>query len=235
MSARAVGAVAALLPLLAAARLGVDVSEPVDLAAAQCLKAGGVSFAIARAWESIDHFDKSSVTTLASLRGAGIVDAGVYLFPCSFGADPAYQIKAMLGNLSAAGAQFNRVWLDIETNPDPACAWKADKAANCAWLKSLIAAVNATGVPLGVYTSIHEYETWMSDTPQGCVLNPGGASTSIPLWYPHYESPPNPSFSDFKPFGGWTTPTIKQFFDSTSGTGIPNCKGAPGVDANWRP
>ena len=30
---------------------------------------------------------------------------------------------------------------------------------------------------------------------------------------PHYESPPNPTFSDFSPFGGWTKPSIKQFGD----------------------
>lgn len=50
--------------------------------------------------------------------------------------------------------------------------------------------------------------------------------------YPHYESPPNPSFSDFKPFGGWTAPTIKQYGD---GTVPPGHFCGVNLDNNWRP
>jgi hypothetical protein len=34
----------------------------------------------------------------------------------------------------------------------------------------------------------------------------------LPLWYPHYDNVPN--FSDFKPFGGWTKPAMKQFWNT---------------------
>ena len=217
----------------ATARLGVDVSQPVNLAAAKCLRAGNVSFGIARAWHSLGTFDPNALTTLPSFAAAG-VSADVYLFPCSFGEPPAAQVAGMLGNLTAGGQGkgFGRVWLDIESNQDPACAWKADKAANCAWLQSLVAAALATGVPVGVYTSIHEYELLLADSAQGCkVAQPG-----VPLWYPHYQTPVDPSFDDFVPFGGWTAPTVKQFYDNSGhGTGIPTCAGAPGVDANWMP
>ena len=39
-----------------------------------------------------------------------------------------------------------------------------------------------------------------------------GGSTQFsqyPLWYAHYDS--NPSFSDWYPFGGWSSPAIKQY------------------------
>ena len=35
------------------------------------------------------------------------------------------------------------------------------------------------------------------------------AFANLPLWYPHYESAPNPSFSDFEPFGVWTQPNMR--------------------------
>ena len=34
------------------------------------------------------------------------------------------------------------------------------------------------------------------------------------LWYAHYDN--NPSFSDFKSFGGWTKPNIKQYAGTTN-------------------
>ena len=58
---------------------------------------------------------------------------------------------------------------------------------------------------MGVYSSEYEWET---------VMGSSGACTdytSYPLWYAHYDD--NPSFSDFSEvsFGGWTTPSIKQY------------------------
>jgi hypothetical protein len=35
-----------------------------------------------------------------------------------------------------------------------------------------------------------------------------------PLWYPHYDN--NPSYSDWYNFGGWTSPSIKQYAGTTS-------------------
>ncbi len=218
------------LAAVSASFLGVDVSQPVSAKAAVCMQKGGVSYGVVRAWHSIDTFDTAAPGTLAAWAAAGI-QGDVYLFPCSF-VDPVAQVKGMLGNLTAVGARFGRVWLDIESNADPACAWRSDKKANCAWLQTLVAAVNATGVPLGIYTSIHEYELLMSDTAEGCQLCTG--KLCPPLWYPHYETPPQPNFSDFSPFGGWTAPTVKQFDDKAGAPPLPPDCGV-GVDANWAP
>ena len=51
-----------------------------------------------------------------------------------------------------------------------------------------------------------------------------GAS-SYQLWYPHWDN--MPSFSDFKPFGGWTKPVMKQF----NGTGNGIC--STNIDINY--
>ena len=31
-----------------------------------------------------------------------------------------------------------------------------------------------------------------------------------PLWYAHYQMPPQANFDDFAPFGSWTKPEMKQ-------------------------
>lgn len=50
--------------------------------------------------------------------------------------------------------------------------------------------------------------------------------SDFPLWYAHYDG--IPSFSDFKPFGGWTKPTIKQYKGTSSLCGAS-------VDLNYHP
>lgn len=50
----------------------------------------------------------------------------------------------------------------------------------------------------------------------------GGASHQ--LWYAHYDN--NPSFSDFRAFGGWSKPKIKQYAGDRSVCGV-------GVDLNF--
>jgi hypothetical protein len=50
----------------------------------------------------------------------------------------------------------------------------------------------------------------------------------MPLWYAHYENEPNPSFSDFTSFGGWSTPSYKQFKGTTTVCGM-------GIDENYAP
>ena len=42
--------------------------------------------------------------------------------------------------------------------------------------------------------------------------------------YVHWDG--NASFSDFKPFGGWTTPTIKQYKDNAEECEV-------NIDKNW--
>jgi hypothetical protein len=47
----------------------------------------------------------------------------------------------------------------------------------------------------------------------------------LPIWYAHYDNLPN--FSDWKPFGGWQKPNIKQY------KGTVTLCGVNGVDLNF--
>ena len=213
-----------LAALASADVLGVDVSQPVSVTAAQCMKTAGKSYSITRAFESLGRIDKNAPATMTAFAKAGI-ETDIYMFPCSFGLDAKTQLTWLQGNLTASNApRFGMMWFDIEDNPDPACSWVKDTAQNCAYMKTLVDA--ALSMPYfanrtGVYTSIHEWQnTWMGSN---CTV-----AAALPLWYPHYEQPPNPSFSDFTPFGGWTQPFMKQYADGPATCGV-------GTDLNWRP
>ena len=229
-AASAASAVAVGSSAVAAAggSFGVDVSETVTASQAKCMSASyNITFGIARAWYSDGAgFDHASVESVASFRAANM-SADVYMFPCSFGLDAASQVTQLLANLSSHGVEFGRIWFDVETNPDPKCAWKSDKKSNCDFMGQLVAAAQKTTAQWGVYSSIHMWTTWMEDAsaPNSCAV-----AAELLLWYPHYQSPPDPSFDDFVPFGGWTAPTIKQYYDGING---PMC--GVGVDNNWRP
>lgn len=234
-AAAAAGAALALLATGAAAAgaggpvWGIDVSTPLTPTDAACLASStNITFVIPRAWYSSgDGFDANAATTYHSAVNAGL-DVHVYMFPCSYGEDPAVQVAQLLGNLTLHNmTAVSRIWFDVEENPSTKCGWKADKAANCKWLLSLAAAAVASPWKAwGTYSSMHEWLTLMADTAADCPF--ASQFAQIPLWYPHYESPANPSFSDFQPFGGWSQPTIKQYADTHTVCGL-------GTDSNWAP
>lgn len=233
-AATAAGAAWALLAVGASAApapaWGIDVSRPLTPADAACLTATtNVSFVIPRAWFSDGSgFDSNAAVTYHSAVDAGL-DAHVYMFPCSYGEDPVSQVNQLLGNLTAHNMSgVTRIWFDVETNPSVTCGWKAgDKPGNCKWLLSLAAAAEASPWRAwGVYSSLHMWTELVADAATDCPF--ATQFPAFPLWYPHYEAPANPSFSDFTPFGGWSTPAIKQYADTHTVCGV-------GTDSNWAP
>lgn len=71
----------------------------------------------------------------------------------------------------------------------------------------------------GVYISTYMHESILGDS---CT-----AGHNLKLWYAHYDN--SKSFSDFSPFGGWTSPHMKQYDD---GQKSPLCGHV--IDRDWR-
>jgi hypothetical protein len=203
---------------------GIDFAGPMKISQAQCLiKAGYGDFAIVRAWHSYGAFDTDAAGAIANLRQGGYKNIDVYMFPCPT-KNVVSQVKDMVANLSAHGVRYGRVWLDIEEDPSTNCGWYADKTRNCQIMSDLAKAINDTGLSWGTYCSNYEWSTLFGPA---CTVP---LAARRPLWYAHYEKPPNPSFSDFKPFGGWSTPYSKQYDDTDGGV----CVGGL-VDVSWLP
>jgi hypothetical protein len=107
---------------------------------------------------------------------------------------------------------YNVMWLDIEDMN----YWNTDQTKNRDFFDELVEASVNKGMNIGIYTSLSQWQPIMGkDWAHG---------SEFQLWYPRYDGKQN--FDDFKPFGGWTAPTIKQFKGDVSQCG-------QNVDLNW--
>lgn len=224
------GTLLAAVAAVAAATYGIDISAPIDSATAKCMVSNGRVFGVVRAWCSFGGFDDNAPGSVAALWDGGMAHVDVYMFPCA-GQSPVNQANELVDTLSSKGVKFGMIWLDIESNPSPGCGWAAQTPHavtgglnetalqdGCSFITDLISTLKGRGINVGTYAS--EYE-WSITVGSGCT-----AGDATPLWYAHYDGVP--SFSDFTPFGGWTTPAIKQY----SGTGSL-CSFS--IDSNWYP
>jgi GH25 family lysozyme M1 (1,4-beta-N-acetylmuramidase) len=210
-----VATITALLCGVAHAVSGGDISEYYGSGTFSCTVSNGWSFVIVRSYCSYGGVDSNAPATLQAAAAGGIQYHDVYHFPC-IGVSASQQVS---DDYNQVKGLFGMMWFDIETNPSPNCGWQ-DAATNCNFMGQLISAGQSLGIHMGIYSSAYMWGSIMGD---GCTV---GADNGIPLWYAHYDQ--NPSFSDFSSFGGWTSPNIKQYWDSVGICGI-------NADADWYP
>jgi hypothetical protein len=136
------------------------------------------------------------------LQQAGFGNVDIYVFPdFSRGIGSAgSQIVQAINYVRGNGQTFGMVWLDIEA-PN---LW-GQCSENVAFLQEMVAAGERMGVEVGIYTSESQWQ------PIACGST---VFSHLKLWYPHYDYTPN--FSDFQPFGGWSSPFMKQYTGTTS-------------------
>ena len=96
--------------------------------------------------------------------------------------------------------------------------WYSDLNSNYEFVEDCVNAAVAKGQAVGVYSSDYEW---------GQTCGDASGLQKYPLWYAAYDGETN--FNDFTPFGGWTTPAIKQYNDH----GDSSC--GVSVDVDWYP
>lgn len=199
--------VAGPLPPSGKGSRGFDLDGPVSGETLSCLAKEGRSFGIFRAWHSYGAYDTSACTNIASAHSASIKSVGVYMFPCpKCSTSASEQVAKMVSSLKSDGCSYgstgsksyHKVWLDIEGGSQ---FWSSDHSTNNKFFKGLLSGCSAQGVSCGVYTNKDGWTEIMGSSFAG--------ASDLPLWYAHYDN--NPTFSDFKPFGGWSQPYMKQF------------------------
>lgn len=196
---------------------GFDISTTVSSSSASCFVSSGMSFVVPRAYKSSCSVDTQACTSIINAKNAGIKRADVYLFPsptCSKSADA--QMKELLNYMNGCKSEWSgRVWLDIEGTQ----YWLGSTDKNRAWYQDLVAACDDNGVTCGVYASSSQWSAIFGSTSY-CY------GSELPLWYAHYDN--NPSFSDYKEFGCWKNPHVKQYAGDVSSCSM-------GVDKNYSP
>ena len=96
---------------------------------------------------------------------------------------------------------YGMIWIDVEGTQ----YWSSSTSNNVNFIDEMVNEGVKKGVSIGIYTSQSQ---WTPIT--------GGTTkfSSYPLWYAHYDN--DPYFDDFVPFGGWSSPAIKQYAGTTS-------------------
>jgi len=197
---------------------GVDVATLVSSSTWTCLKNDNNNWAIVRAFRSTGAIDPNACGSLNNARTAGLTYRDAYIFPCpTCSASGASQVETTVSNLKscASTSWSGKLWLDIEGTQ-----YWTTASANQAFFNSLVSGCKSTGITCGVYTSASQWTAIMGSTFSG--------GSSLPLWYPHYQSPPQPNFNDFSAFGGWTKPFAKQYAGDQTVCSTD-------VDLNWTP
>ncbi|PIO64608.1 hypothetical protein TELCIR_13761 [Teladorsagia circumcincta] len=121
------------------------------------------------------------------------------------------QLDEMYSNLRNSNINVRAVWIQV-TSP---INWFSSSTANINFLNSILARASQYGLTIGIYTSYYDWNQ----------ITAGATINNAMLWYwnvygggPSNETPPN--FNDFRSFGGWMAPSVKQFAQVESVCGV---------------
>ncbi|KAH3756076.1 glycoside hydrolase family 25 protein [Pelomyxa schiedti] len=192
----------------------------VNTSSYECLFSGGYRYAIMQAQTGhppgTGHYNPYIGENYHNAVSAGIYPVDVYIFP-DYGLDPAGQVNSTITSLFEDDVLYhdNMIWMDVEGTE----YWIGTCDENIQFLHTVISTAEAMysdcGLKycIGIYSSASQWSPIMCDTTE---------FSSYPIWYAHYDN--NPSFSDWKNFGGWTSPVMKQITGTTDlcGTQIDN-------------
>jgi GH25 family lysozyme M1 (1,4-beta-N-acetylmuramidase) len=180
-----------------------DGSSWVSATQFPCFASKGKTFTIIQAWQG-GHGATNSIAYCAKQAHAAGLQVSLYAYACPrcTGNTPAYStFYNLVKNLAKQGVSYTYLYFDIEECPPQQC-WETSTQQNANFLGDAVAGAEAAGAKVGIYASSSQWSQLM------------GSNTSfknLPLWYAHYDA--SPSFSDFKSFGGWTKPHMKQYND----------------------
>jgi GH25 family lysozyme M1 (1,4-beta-N-acetylmuramidase) len=184
-----------------------------------CFKSKGKSFTVIQAWHG-GHGMASAISYCAAQANSAGLDVSLYAYACPkcSGNNPAYSVfYNMTKTLASKGVKYRYLYFDVEECPPSQC-WYSDPKQNAQFLSDAIAGATAAGAKCAIYANWNDWSALMGTN---------SSFSHYPLWYPHYDGVA--SFADFKPFGGWTTPHMKQYGDASDVGCYSN------VDVNWAP
>ncbi|WKY06600.1 hypothetical protein Q1695_006633 [Nippostrongylus brasiliensis] len=146
--------------------------------------------------------DPHACDNIRNALSAGVIISG-YMTPepnsVKTGAE---QFDEMYTNLKNNQIYLRNIWIQV-TSP---INWSANTTVNINFVNSILFRAEQNGINTGIFTNFYDWSQIMGSA----------AVSNASLWYwntygagESNETPP--IFEDFRPFGGWTQPTIKQF------------------------
>uniref|UniRef100_A0A8R1HKB6 Lysozyme n=1 Tax=Caenorhabditis japonica TaxID=281687 RepID=A0A8R1HKB6_CAEJA len=191
---------------LASYAFAIDLSVPVSTSQLQCIKQAGYSVAFVRAYNPAGQgsFDANACTTIQNAYYAGL-GTEVYMTPQPASAKQGYQqLDEIYQGFTARGITIRAIWIQV-TSPTN---WPSNANTNVNFINSILSRARQYGMTVGIYTSYYDWNQitngWSS------------VGSDVLLWYWNVlgggvngETPA--TFTDFRPFGCWSVPSVKQF------------------------
>ncbi|KAI8138492.1 glycoside hydrolase superfamily [Fennellomyces sp. T-0311] len=191
---------------LVQAKLAIDTFDLQPDASFECAHNQGYEGAAIGCYEegeSLSHCPRNYFQA----RSRGFKDVDLSLRPCAHRAckSPEAQVTEFTTFANRNKMGYRYLWLHVEDGN-----WWSP-GGNRRTLEDFKAALDAASETTlwkwGIKTSQAEWKMITGST--DWVLD-----GNVPLWYSNYDG--SPSFEDFTPFGGWTTPFSKQYAKDSS-------------------
>ncbi|CAL5979779.1 Glycosyl_hydrolase family 25 protein [Hexamita inflata] len=182
------------------ATLGFDISYyqgAVSQDTFNCLANNGYTLAIIQA-QMGSTFNNNAISDYLKAKVAGIQQVDFYIYPTT-SKDARSQVSDTIHRLVDEGVMDGMVWLDVESPDLFFDYWYTNQWFIATILDEMSNILGANRV--GVYSS---KKTWIS-----IVGEEWDDASAHQLWYPRYDNQLN--FDDFKNFGGWNVPSMKQY------------------------
>jgi hypothetical protein len=182
----------------------IDISTYASASAFSCIYKQGYNTVFIQGYSPVNG---GSVNTnlIQNLNNAGASSLGneVYVTPSTTGKTGLAQFDAVFNYLKSSGINVRSIWLQV-TSP---INWSNNVQTNVNLITSFVSRANQNGVSAGIYTNWYDWQQ---------ITGSYTGFSSLRLWYWNaYGQGPNAetqaSFDDFRPFGGWSRPAVKQF------------------------
>ncbi|EPB77543.1 hypothetical protein ANCCEY_03385 [Ancylostoma ceylanicum] len=191
----------------------VDVDVAVSVSQFQCIRKSLYDVAFIRGYSSTGQgqLDWYAPINIQNANAAGL-KTEIYMSPQPRSTKTgAQQFDEMYGGLRNNNINIKTVWIQM-TSPSN---WYSNTTYNLNFVNDILARASQYNLYIGIYTSNYD---WYHITGEA-------EASNVMLWYwfvygngTRNESPAN--FNDFRPFGGWTSPSAKQFGQSEIVCGV---------------
>uniref|UniRef100_A0AC34RL37 Lysozyme n=1 Tax=Panagrolaimus sp. JU765 TaxID=591449 RepID=A0AC34RL37_9BILA len=181
-----------ILAVSANALRGFDAIQPLSASTLKCLNNSGYNFFIARVHHNYGEVDHDGIKNLVKAHDFGLTDLEVQ------------QVTNVNDALRAAGAEINRLWVDVESYKN---GWGASHDYNRKFIMDMVNAAVGLGWNVGIYTNYNHWQT---------IVGANFDSLSdYPLWWSRYNGAAD-LVTRWSPFGGWDNPTIHQYTQNSN-------------------
>ncbi|KAE9549598.1 hypothetical protein FO519_007194 [Halicephalobus sp. NKZ332] len=181
---------------------GIDTDVSISETNFTCLLNAGQKFFIGRIYKG-GKVDSIGIQNLVDAKNAKFEEIHGYFIPCLSSTCPSAvgQLKEAINAVNHAEVKIEHLWVVVEPP-----GWNSSSISNQQFILTIVHVAMDLGVSVGIYTN---YNNW-----QNVVGANWNGTFDYALWWKSYNGVPDLN-TGWVPFGGWISPTIHQYSEST--------------------